>query len=89
MTTIAYASVGRDGMTFATQPLLVESNARDLRRLADAVHSAGAAISIQLTHAGACVCVCVCVFACVCVCLRMCVSVSPFDFRCGVAQHSV
>ena len=52
MTTIAYAAVSADGRTFATQLLLVESSLNDLRRLAAAVHHAGAAISIQLTHAG-------------------------------------
>ena len=52
MTTIAYTSVSRDGMTFASQPLLVPENFSELKRLADAVHEAGAAISIQLTHAG-------------------------------------
>lgn len=52
MTTIAYTSVSHDGLTFASQPLLVEENFSDLQRLAAAVHDAGAAISIQLTHAG-------------------------------------
>ena len=52
MTTIAYTSVSKDGLTFASQPLLVEENFNDLCRLAMAVHSNGAAISIQLTHAG-------------------------------------
>ena len=56
MTTIAYTSVSRDGLTFAAQPLLVEENFADLKRLADSVHNEGAAISVQLTHAGACVC---------------------------------
>ena len=52
MTTIAYTSVARDGLTFASQPLLVQENFSELQRLANAVHEAGARISIQLTHAG-------------------------------------
>lgn len=57
MTTIAYAAVSPGGRTFDTQILLTggdDNNAllRDLRRLTSAVHDAGAAISIQLTHAG-------------------------------------
>ncbi|CAH1782551.1 unnamed protein product [Owenia fusiformis] len=52
MTTIAYASVSSDGRSFESQILLCEDQRENLQRLSDAVHSAGAAISIQLTHAG-------------------------------------
>jgi 2,4-dienoyl-CoA reductase-like NADH-dependent reductase (Old Yellow Enzyme family) len=64
MTTVAYASVSGDGLTFRSQLLLCgsdDADARaglvtasdvDLRRLIDGVHENGAAISFQLTHAG-------------------------------------
>jgi 2,4-dienoyl-CoA reductase-like NADH-dependent reductase (Old Yellow Enzyme family) len=53
MTTIAYAAVSNDGRTFSSQLLLSdEALVPELERLSAAVHEAGAAISIQLTHAG-------------------------------------
>eukprot|EP00040_Diaphanoeca_grandis_P003078 m.23681 g.23681 ORF g.23681 m.23681 type:complete len:480 (+) comp14308_c0_seq1:125-1564(+) len=52
MTTIAYAAVSADGRTFGTQLVLTEDNLEDLKRLTSQVHDAGAAVSIQLTHAG-------------------------------------
>jgi len=55
MTTVAYAAVSRDGMTFANQLLLDHDDhkmLKDLQRLAKAVHKAGSKLSIQLAHAG-------------------------------------
>jgi hypothetical protein len=59
MTTVAYASVTADGRSFSGQLVLhgppgnsaVTPDA-PLRRLIDAVHAHGAAVSFQLTHAG-------------------------------------
>jgi 2,4-dienoyl-CoA reductase-like NADH-dependent reductase (Old Yellow Enzyme family) len=53
MTTIAYASVSSDGRSFSGQLLLDHSCADiDLARLPAAIHREGAAICMQLTHAG-------------------------------------
>lgn len=56
MTTIAYACVSPDGLTFKEQLMLHETSdpsiRRTLKRVVDAVHEAGAKISIQLTHGG-------------------------------------
>lgn len=52
MTTVAYAAVTPGGRTFAHQMWMREEIVPDLRRLADAVHDAGAAVSIQLGDAG-------------------------------------
>ncbi|CAB9513777.1 NADPH dehydrogenase [Seminavis robusta] len=53
MTTVAYASVSQDGMTFANQILLAQQNfLPDLQKLADAVHAKGSMLSLQLAHAG-------------------------------------
>ena len=53
MTSVAYASVSRDGRSYAHQLLLgQEGMARELRRLTDAVHAEGAAASIQVGHCG-------------------------------------
>lgn len=51
--TVAYTSVSADGRTFAEQLLLTPEGApADLCEVARAVHAHGAALSIQLTHAG-------------------------------------
>ena len=52
MTTMAYGCVSAEGRTFADQVVVNERSAPGLARLADAVHSEGAAVSIQLTHGG-------------------------------------
>ena len=55
MTTLAYASVSKDGRTFASQLVLTRLSASEriwLKKMVDGVHAAGAAVSIQLTHAG-------------------------------------
>lgn len=52
MTTLAYASVNRSGVSFNTQLCMEESIIPDLADIADSVHKEGAAISIQLGHCG-------------------------------------
>jgi 2,4-dienoyl-CoA reductase-like NADH-dependent reductase (Old Yellow Enzyme family) len=53
LVTLAYTSVSADGRTFAEQVLLTPEGApADLAAVARAVHAHGAALSIQLTHAG-------------------------------------
>ncbi len=52
MTTLAYACVSPEGRTFADQIVVQPDALPGLRKLADAVHNEGAAISIQLTHGG-------------------------------------
>lgn len=52
MTTIAYASVSRDGLSFPHQLWIRPEILPDLQQLADAVHKEGAALSIQLGHCG-------------------------------------
>ncbi len=52
MTTVAYCSVRPDGRTFAHQLVMSQDVRDDLARLVHAVHSEGAAASIQLGHAG-------------------------------------
>ena len=53
LTTVAYASVSYDGLTYAHQICMREPGIGPaLRRLTDAVHAEGAAASIQLGHAG-------------------------------------
>lgn len=53
MTTVAYASVSRDGLTYAHQ-LCMEAGGmrRELQKVTDAVHAEGAASCIQIGHAG-------------------------------------
>ncbi len=52
MTTVAYCSVDRSGVSFDGQ-LYIHDGAREgLRRLCDAVHAEGAKVSIQLGHCG-------------------------------------
>jgi 2,4-dienoyl-CoA reductase-like NADH-dependent reductase (Old Yellow Enzyme family) len=53
MTTVAYASVTPDGLTYGHQLCLTNDGVLEgLRRLTDAVHSEGAAAAIQIGHAG-------------------------------------
>ncbi len=52
MTTVAYASVDRSGLSFPHQLWLREEAVTGLRALTGAVHREGAACSIQLGHCG-------------------------------------
>ena len=52
MTTLAYASATRNGVSFDTQLLLRPEVIPDLRRITDAIHSHGAKASIQIGHCG-------------------------------------
>ena len=52
MTTVAYCAVAADGRTFADQLYMRPELVPQLRRLADAVHGEGAAVSLQLGHCG-------------------------------------
>ena len=52
MTTVAYAAVTRDGLTFNHQLHMRPEIVPGLRELTDAVHREGAAASIQIGHAG-------------------------------------
>ena len=50
MTTVAYAAVCQSGLSFPHQLWLRKEVIPELRLLTDAVHSEGAAASIQLGH---------------------------------------
>ena len=52
LTTVAYAAVCRDGRTFEDQLLVDDEAVPGLRRVADAVHSEGGFVSLQLGHCG-------------------------------------
>ena len=52
MTTLAYASVSRSGLSFDSQLWMREEIIPGLKRITDAVHAAGAKASIQLGHCG-------------------------------------
>ena len=52
MTTLAYASVNRSGLSFDGQLWMREEIVPGLKRITDAVHEAGAKCSIQLGHYG-------------------------------------
>lgn len=52
MTTIAYASVNRSGLSFDNQLWMRPEIVGELRRLTDAIHATGAKASIQLGHCG-------------------------------------
>lgn len=52
MTTLAYASVNRSGLSFDGQLWMREEIIPGLRRITDAVHAQGAKCSIQLGHCG-------------------------------------
>jgi 2,4-dienoyl-CoA reductase-like NADH-dependent reductase (Old Yellow Enzyme family) len=53
MTTVAYATVSKDGLTYPNQiDMQRDDIVPGLKKLTDAVHSEGAAASIQIGHAG-------------------------------------
>src|SRR5208283_2133312 len=52
MTTVAYVSVTNGGRTFQHQAWMRPEAVPYFRKVTDAVHAAGAAVSIQLGHAG-------------------------------------
>ena len=52
MTTLAYASVNRSGLSFDSQLWLRDEIIPELADITDAVHREGAAVSIQLGHCG-------------------------------------
>lgn len=52
MTTVAYAAVTKSGLSFDRQLWLRPEIVPDLKKLTDAVHNEGAAVSIQLGHCG-------------------------------------
>ncbi|SCV01794.1 NADH:flavin oxidoreductase [Cupriavidus necator] len=52
MTTVAYAAVADDGLTFSHQLSMRPEQVAHLRVLTDAVHREGAAACLQITHAG-------------------------------------
>jgi 2,4-dienoyl-CoA reductase-like NADH-dependent reductase (Old Yellow Enzyme family) len=52
MTTVAYAAVADNGLTFAHQLSMRPEQVPHLRVLTDAVHREGAAACLQITHAG-------------------------------------
>lgn len=52
MTTLAYASVNRSGLSFDTQLWMKDDIIPDLADLADAVHKEGCALSVQVGHCG-------------------------------------
>ena len=52
MTTVAYASVHRSGLSFPHQLWLRSEVVPDLKKLTNAVHKEGAACSIQIGHCG-------------------------------------
>lgn len=52
MTTLAYASVTRNGLSFPHQLWLRPEIVPGLRRITDAIHAEGAAAGIQIGHCG-------------------------------------
>lgn len=52
MTTVAYASVTRNGLSFDSQLWMRPQIVPELRQLTDDIHAAGAKVSIQLGHCG-------------------------------------
>ena len=52
MTTVAYASVSRSGLSFTGQLWLREEIVPELKKLTDAIHAEGAKASIQIGHCG-------------------------------------
>lgn len=52
MTTVAYASVCKSGLSFDGQLWLREEIVPDLKKLTDAIHAEGAKASIQIGHCG-------------------------------------
>ena len=52
MTTVAYCSVAQEGRAFGHEMWMRKEILPDLKRLTDAVHKEGAAVSVQLGHCG-------------------------------------
>ena len=52
MTTLAYASINRSGVSFNSQLWLRDEIVPQLRDITDAVHNEGAAVGIQIGHCG-------------------------------------
>ncbi|MEI7501199.1 MAG: NADH:flavin oxidoreductase [Bacteroidota bacterium] len=52
MTTVAYASVSRSGLSFPHQLFITREEIPAMRRLTDAIHKEGAAAAIQIGHCG-------------------------------------
>ena len=52
MTTIAYSAVTQSGLSFDRQLWMRKDIVPELRQLTDAIHTEGAAASIQLGHCG-------------------------------------
>ena len=52
MTTLAYASINRSGVSFNSQLLLRDEIVPELKDITDAVHAEGAACGIQIGHCG-------------------------------------
>lgn len=52
MTTVAYASVNRSGVSFNGQLYMREEIVPDLKKLTDAIHEEGAKAAIQIGHCG-------------------------------------
>jgi 2,4-dienoyl-CoA reductase-like NADH-dependent reductase (Old Yellow Enzyme family) len=52
MTTVAYASVCRNGLSFPHQLWMRSEIIPDLRKLTDSVHRHGAAVAVQIGHCG-------------------------------------
>jgi len=53
MTTVAFCAVSADGAGTPNELILTDATVPGLRKLADAVHAEGAAVSAQIGHAGA------------------------------------
>jgi 2,4-dienoyl-CoA reductase-like NADH-dependent reductase (Old Yellow Enzyme family) len=53
LTTLAFCAVSREGIGTPNEIILSDAAIPELRRLADAVHAEGAAMSAQIGHAGA------------------------------------
>lgn len=52
MTTVAYASVSKSGLSFAHQLWMRKEIVADLKKLTNSVHREGAAVSVQIGHCG-------------------------------------
>ena len=52
MSTVAYASVSKSGLSFPHQLWMRKEIAGDLKKLTDSVHREGAAVSVQIGHCG-------------------------------------
>lgn len=52
MTTVAYASVSKSGLSFPHQLWMRKEIVGDLKKLTDSVHREGTAVSVQIGHCG-------------------------------------